>query len=171
MNNSTDDYINRYGRRGGRGVRPYFLIPKLLLLAILLGSYTSAMALWLGYRGHIFGNEHWPLVAISFLFRRMIIPALLGTLFFGLLLWLQHPRIFLARRWLQLKLLLILSLPIVHYQARFRFMELQNGVQQSPVNDKLIEQLGGRFTMLLVAGWLLMVIIVILGRLKPRLGQ
>lgn len=83
---------------------------------------------------------------IAFLFRYLILPSLAAILVLSIALLLQAPRPFLRMRWLQLKLLLLaLLLPMISVANRSRTS-----------------------LALLVSGF---TIVIILGRLKPRLFQ
>lgn len=157
-------YPNQHGRRPGRGLRPWLLLPKILCVAIALGAATSATVLWCQRRSagglDVIGAMH-------ILLAHVMVPALLGALFFGFLLLLQHPRIFLKQRWLQVKLLLAAAgFPILHLLATHEMDQLRTlllPVESTPLRPRLL-------VILLVALWV-MVTLIALGRLKPRLGQ
>lgn len=168
----SGEHVNRYVRKGGRGVRPWLLIPKVLALAIFVGGYAAASVLWIAYRMGIGDSATWAVPAVSAIFRWVIVPALISTLLFGVLLVLQHPVIFLQRRWLQVKLLFVLILPAIHFVARKTFQEIKAvlaGEAELPAAG--FETACARFTICIVGGLLCAVGILVLGRLKPRLGQ
>ena len=83
MAEAKQEYVNVHGRKGGRGVRPWLLIPKVLCLAIFVGAYVAATVLWFYYRLGYSDGAVWPVRAVSVVFRGVIIPSLIATLLFG----------------------------------------------------------------------------------------
>lgn len=167
------EYVNIHGRRGGRGLRPWILLPKLVSVAVFVGAYFSATVLWYYFRFGGADDAVWPVQAVSFLFRRVIIPSLFSTLFLGIVLLLQHPKVFIRLRWLQVKLVLVMLLPAIHFAARRNFATVKAGLldSQSQVSPADVEAASAKFSICLVLGLSAALILVILGRLKPRLGQ
>jgi len=160
---------NRFGRRPGRGRRPFFLLPKLIAVALYLGSLAAILAIWLA--------SDFPSLApadprrlmlldqISLLIMYLHIPLLLGALAFGAALFLQHPRVFLRLRWLQVKLLcLLILIPASHFFLASRFARLED-----PSADRA--RAATQFTVGLALTLAASIWIIILGRLKPHLGQ
>lgn len=173
MAQTKREYVNIHGRTGGRGLRPWILLPKLGAVAVFAGSYVSATVLWFNFRWGYASGAVWPVHAVSLLFRTVIVPSLIATLFFGLLLFLQHPRVFIRRRWLQLKLVIAALLPVIHLIARRNFEMVKAGLleQQDCVPSAEVESACARFSVCLALGLSGALLLVILGRLKPRLGQ
>lgn len=167
------EYINIHGRRGGRGLRPWILLPKLVSVAVFVGAYVSATALWYYFRFGGAGDAVWPVQAVSFLFRRVIVPSLFSTLFFGIVLLLQHPKVFIRRRWLQVKLVIAMVLPAIHFAARRNFATVKAALldPQSDVSPADLEAASVTFSICLAVGLSGALMLVVLGRLKPRLGQ
>ncbi len=173
MSQPRREYVNIHGRQGGRGIRPLFLLPKLISLAVFVGGYVSAIVLWFYFRGGYSGGQLWPVQAVSLVFRQVIIPSLISTLFFGLLLFLQHPKVFIKRRWLQVKLVVAAVLPLLHLLARKNFETIKAGLldPQSANSPEDVETACQRFSLCLVLGLSAALLLVILGRYKPRFGQ
>ncbi len=166
-------YVNTHGRKGGRGIRPWLLIPKVLCLAIFVGAYVAATVLWFHYRLGYSDGAVWPVRAVSIVFRSVVVPSLMATLLFGLLLFAQHPKVFITRRWLQVKLVIVIALTGMHTVARGTFKSIKAVVLDDSWQGETaeIEAACARFSVCLILGLLSAVLLVVLGRLKPRLGQ
>ncbi len=173
MVESKQEYVNIHGRKGGRGVRPWLLIPKVLCLAIFVGAYVAATVLWFYWRLGYSDGAVWPVRAVSLVFRSVIIPSLIATLLFGLLLFAQHPKVFITRRWLQAKLVIAAALIGTHTIARGTFQSIKAMVLDASRQGETaeIEAECARFSACLIIGLSGAVLLVLLGRLKPRLGQ
>lgn len=173
MSTARKEYVNIYGRKGGRGIRPLLLLPKVVSLAVFLGGYVSAAVLWYYFRSGYWGEQVWPVQAVSILFRRVIVPSLFATMFFGVLLFLQHPKVFIRRRWLQAKLVVVCLLPVVHTIARGNFQEIKAELLDPQGSGAVadVETACQRFSLCLMIGLAAGLLLVVLGRLKPRLGQ
>ncbi len=159
-------YRNKHGRKPGRGIRPWLLLPKVLAVGMYFGGQAAVMTLW--YCPPRINIIRPSMTYAAFLFSLLVLPALLVTDSFGILLLLQHPKLLLRQRWLQVKLaLLALVLPAMHlfFVARFNTMGDENRL----LADRLraAEQLDWGLPLLLLAT----MGIIILGRLKPSLGQ
>ncbi len=111
--------------------------------------------------------------AVSVVFRGVIIPSLIATLLFGLLLFAQHPKVFITRRWLQAKLVIAIALIGTHTIARGTFTSIKAVVLDASWQGETaeIEAECARFSICLIVGLSAAVLLVLLGRLKPRLGQ
>jgi hypothetical protein len=173
MVSAKQEYVNIHGRKGGRGIRPWLLIPKVLCLAIFVGAYVAATMLWFYYRMGYSDGAAWPVRAVSVVFRGVIVPSLFATLLFGVLLFAQHPKVFITRRWLQAKLLIAAALVGVHTNARGTFQSIKAVVLDAAWQGETaeIEAECVRFSVYLIVGLVGAVLLVGLGRLKPRLGQ
>ena len=147
-------------RRGGRGLRPWILMPKVICVCVALGSLVTGVALWLtepspGSAG-LMEIEHR-------IFSQIMVPAILGAIFFGLLLFLQHPRVFFRLRWLQIKLVVVaIFLPVVHVWVSSQLLKLSN-----------LDTKGNNATFVtwLYIAVITLLLLIVLGRQKPRLGQ
>ncbi len=170
-------YQNQHGRKPGRGWRPWILLPKVLAVAIYFGGLAAVLILWFtsdlpGLKAtnpHAVGSDLTAIInQMHLLFSRLVLPSLFVTDVLGVLLLLQHPRLLLKQRWLQVKLLLLaLVLPAMHLFYLARFHTLVDAVQGSGEQVSAAQQLTWGLPLLLIAS----AGIIVLGRLKPSLGQ
>ncbi|MCY2951306.1 MAG: hypothetical protein NTU53_04925 [Planctomycetota bacterium] len=163
---------NRFGRRPGRGRRPFILLPKLIALALFVGSLASLLIIWFGSAFTSLPpadpRRLLLLRLISLLVRFLTIPALLAALLFGLALFLQHPRQFIRMRWLIVKLAtLAILMPAAHLFLYTRMELLRDAFAHHTTNPPAESQFAYGFATVLAIS----IFVVILGRLKPRLGQ
>ncbi len=155
-------YRNIHGRKWGRGLRPWLLIPKYLCVAVALGGIVAAGTLMHEAQSSTVEQRRAIFGLVGRLFTRQVVPGLLGAAVFGLALLLQHPRELLRMRWLRLKLVLLLvGIPLAHVMQSSALAQLRR------VPDSSTE----RFVSGLAGTVLLVVIVIILGRLKLRLRQ
>jgi len=156
--------VNQFGRQAGRGIRPWLLILKILCFAIAVGSLVSALVLWAARRS---AGGLDVVDTLHLLLAQVMVPALSGAIFFGLLLLLQHPGILLRQRWLRVKLILLAcSLPVLHVLAASQLDNLRTlllPLDSSPRPTSLPLVLGATIVVFVIA--------IFLGRIKPRLGQ
>ena len=160
-------YVNQYGRKPGRGIRPWLLIPKVLGVAVYFGAVSAAAALaWLWPDGSL--EETRQLAnAVRFIMVFCAVPGLIVAIFAGIGLFMQHPAVFCTRRWWGVKMLLLLvGIPLLHYYTRDVVQSLRI-YQNLPLHPHRVMLL----RWLLTAAASMMVVIIFLGRYKPRLGQ
>ena len=109
---TTSPITNIHGRTGGRGIRPFLLIPKILGFVTFVGGFCAVLALWLSsdFTSLDLQDPRRTMVLhqVSHILVYLIVPAATVTIVFGVLLLLQHPRVFLSRRWMQVKLIALL---------------------------------------------------------------
>ncbi len=158
---------NRFGRHPGRGLRPWLLLPKILCVSLYFGSLASATLTWLTSSFTSLPPSDprrlWLLSLIGHLMIYLVIPSLLGAIVFGIALTLQHPRILLRQRWLQVKLLsLAILIPSAHWFCSTRVDLLRTAPNNTAAHQLTLTLL----LTLLGSAW-----IILLGRLKPRLRQ
>ena len=166
-------YQNIHGRRPGRGIRPYFLMAKIVLVAALIGGLISLLALILvpslpvsdeGRRAYA--------DALHRAYTWIIIPSLTGSMLTGLCLLCCTGKPLLRMRWLQVKALLIVAcVPLLHSFIRSRSQALQAVLD---IEDADLQAIAALHTQILwgtVAALIFAVITAMLGRIKPRLGQ
>lgn len=156
---------NRFGRRGGRGLRPWLLLPKVVAVAFYLGALAAALVVCIGGASLSPADPRyrWTLETLGVLFRYLIVPALVMSLAFGVALLLQHPREFLRMRWLLAKLTSIaIVVPAGHLYLSSRLHMARQADAPGVMN---------RFTIGLLIVLLSSVLIALVGRHKPRLGQ
>lgn len=153
---NRDPVANIHGRKWGRGFRPWLLLPKYLCVSLLLGGLFATLVLTPVMPDAGGADARWRL--IGRIYRYEIVPATLGSLVFGILLLLQHPRAFLRMRWMIVKLIMVLAVvPASHLQMSHE-LNLDYIVREYIAVKTVI--------CLLAFG-----VITVLGRLKPRLGQ
>jgi uncharacterized membrane protein len=164
-------YVNRFGRKGGRGIRPWLLLPKILGVIVYVGGVATVLGLWLAsdFTSLELTDPRRILVLhqVSRLMVFLVVPALLMAILFGIALLLQHPGPFLRMRWLQVKIVcLLILIPSSHFYCRTQFTVLKR------TTDKLTSDgAASRFAAGMAAALLGSLCIVVIGRLKPRLGQ
>jgi hypothetical protein len=166
----TKSPVNRFGRKGGRGIRPWLLIPKVIAVMIYIGGLTAALGLWIGsdFSSFDLSDPRRKLVLdqVGHLMVFLVVPALLAAMGFGVALLLQHPAQFLRMRWLQVKLIgLVILIPLAHLFCRSRMVALRQATDAA-TNQALAHQLRWGLGLTLAGS----IVVVILGRLKPRLG-
>lgn len=80
-------FVNRYGRRGGRGVRPWILLPKVLCVSVYLGTLASIIAILAATDFTSLAPEDpkrlWVIDLLAKLFRWLIVPPLVGRSCWG----------------------------------------------------------------------------------------
>lgn len=167
----TTPIDNIQGRKGGRGIRPWLLIPKVLAVAVYLGGLAAVAMIWWfsDVAGARFDDPRRKIVLelISLLMTRLVVPALLLAIILGVVLLLQHPREFLRMRWLRIKLLaLIVLIPAAHLYCRAQFLTLKDHALDPAEHASA----GARFTIGLMLSVSAFAIVVAMARLKPRLG-
>lgn len=168
---ATREYQNIYGRRWGRGLRPWLLIFKIVSVAVFIGGLASTLVLAFGGPAPQTPAE-WSRLAgmIRLAYTRVIVVGLLGALVFGILLLLPHFRVLIRMRWLQVKLgILAVFIPTFHLFMSARSAALREAVarQDFETAGLLREQLYRGTVAALAIG----LVVVVLGRIKPRLGQ
>lgn len=157
--------VNKRGRKGGRGLRPWLLIPKVLAVGVYFGSVATCAVIYLSRDVAQTGRV---IEQVSWLMRFMVVPALLTTATFGVLLLMQHPMVFLRLRWFQVKLAIVLTgVPTGHFFMSSRLAAIRAGVADGAADIPAAQQMGWGFVVLLCGSALL----VFMGRYKPRLGQ
>ncbi|MEX0777156.1 MAG: hypothetical protein WD042_15735 [Phycisphaeraceae bacterium] len=157
-----------------RGLRPWLLIPKVIAVGLFAGGLAAAAVLWFAHSAELARfdkprpQDLWLVNVLGTMFRYLIIPALLAAIVLGISLFLQHPRIFLRLRWLQVKLTIVLVMtPASHLWMSSRLGVLRQAYEGGATNAAAVAQLNLGFAVTLA--WV--VLVIVLGRLKPRLGQ
>lgn len=156
---------NQHGRIGGRGVRPWLLIPKVVAVATLFGSLVAFVIIAFGEGGRD------PLMHESFaatlgrIYWRAIVPALAVAMICGWLLFFQHPIVFWRMRWIKTKSYVGSAAVVAIATLGWTIGQLQPGQRLEWQNALDITQASS------LAATVLSVIVIWLGRHKPRLGQ
>jgi len=148
--------VNRFGRKPGRGIRPYLLIPKLLCVATYFGGLVSAGAIaW----------AQTPAEAVALLER----ADLAGWLCAKVALLVQHGRVLLRMRWLRVKLVtLAIAVPLLHWVVSGRLAAAR---ELGPAADpETLARAYNQFRLALAGAIVVSAWVVFLGRHKPRFG-
>lgn len=148
----------------------WFLLPKIAAVAVVLGSFASALVLILATPLRDLDDWQGLVDTISRLFKLLIVPGSFLVVVLSLALAWKHRRWYFRRRWAQVKTaLLVLALPATHLAARDVFSAIRREVADgSPEGPTGLLQ---AFTALVVASILVLVVAIWLARFKPRLGQ
>ena len=163
--------VNRYGRKRGRGIRPWFIMAKIVGLTGFMGGLAALSTLiLLGPEGET--QEQWLL--LKTVVRLVFYPCVFGGLVLagiaGLLLWLQLPLIFLRMRWFKFKLIwLIIFIPVCHLLARWQALPWHASIDAGRLEEAVgyYQKLGYLFAFAFVV----FLAPLVLGRVKPRLKQ
>lgn len=144
--------VNIHGRKRGRGIRPWLLLPKYLCVSLALGG-LSAIAVLSTLRVPDSG------IMANSLLQYQVFPALAGASVLGILLLVHHGRVMLKMRWLWAKLgLIVVAALVVH-------LVLKGQVAREQVSPRGAIGYGAALSALAF------VLVAVVGRLKPRLGQ
>jgi hypothetical protein len=167
----SEPYPNRFGRKGGRGVRPWLLVPKVIAIALYLGGLAAVLGFWIAsdFKSLDLSDARRALVLrlVSRVMICLVVPALLVAMVLGVALLLQFPRHFLRLRWIRVKLTwLAVLVPASHFYCRSRFAILQTATDQA-TSDAAASQLTWGIALALAGS----IVVVVIGRLKPRFGQ
>lgn len=169
---STSRVANVHGRRWGRGWRPWLLIPKLFCVAVATGGLVSLLVLVFArpVPENAAGWQQESLL-ITRMYRFVVVPALVGAMLFGLLLAFFHLRAFLRMRWFQVKLVLIaVCVPGLHTFMYRKSMAFKAALVDPP-DPAAAAVLRGHLFAGTLAALAFVLTAMILGRIKPRLGQ
>lgn len=169
---TSPEFVNIHGRRWGRGWRPYLLLPKVVCVAVALGGTVMLLTL-VFLRPVPAAGAEWLEQArlIRLGYTRVIVPALFGAMLLGAGLLLHHGRVLLRLRWLQVKLAVVLAcVPALHLYMRSRSLALQAALRE-PADLALVQSLRQQLFGGTLAVLAFLLIVLLLGRIKPRLGQ
>jgi len=163
-------FVNQHGRRPGRGLRPWLLLPKIIAIAVALGGTAVVCLLFLT----LDATDHAVTMAQARTVMRvltwLVVPAVVLAVVLGAGLVMLHGPILLRMRWLMVKLIvMIVCIPplvgVTLSQARWL-------IEADPATNSgypgAAAGLGAISSGGAVVVW---AIIIVLGRHKPRLGQ
>ena len=158
--------MNRFGRKGGRGWRPWFLLPKVLVVAVFFGAMAAVAVILLAAAPADEAQWRQMVGTLERLYWYLVIPGATVVVVLGIALLLDHPRVFLKLRWLQVKLALgVVTLGALHVVSAGLMQRMR------VLDDGLPHDARGMLAVVTAAGIILLAAIIILGRHKPRLGQ
>jgi hypothetical protein len=153
---------NKFGRKPGRGARPWMLLPKVIAVGVFFGAVATAAMIFFRGPGDDMSHAAW-VGLIADVFRFVAVPALIAAMLFGAMLFMQHPRLFLLQRWFQVKAALIVGgVPAGHL-----FMASRIHAYRTQATDQLHTQIA--VGLIVTLAWT--ACIIMLGRHKPKLGQ
>jgi len=166
------EYVNQHGRKPGRGIRPWLLIPKILGVAMYFGGTVTALMIAVSGNATSDADARLLGTILSHIFLYVAVPGLLLAIVCGLLLLWHHGRVMLRMRWLRLKIIvLVIGIPLLHFHTSHVVGQLRtydsgvSFIRFGPgwlVFDVQIS---------LTAAILIAIAVIWLGRHKPRLGQ
>jgi len=168
----TQQPANIYGRRWGRGVRPYLLMVKLVCVSAFLGGLMMVLALGVWYRrsGSPDGGPGFVWMTAT-AYRFVIVPGATGAVTMGVLLLASIWRVLIRMRWFVAKAcLVIVGMPTLHLVMSSRVDQLERAVRGG-TEPAVRVALEGRILLGTAAALVLGLVIAWLGRIKPRLGQ
>lgn len=168
----NDSRVNVYGRKPGRGLRPWLLIPKVVAVAVYFGGLSACLLIYFADQAlmpaGVGASPRLVIEQVSLLFRFLVVPAVLVAAVFGAMLFMQHPAIFIRLRWLQVKLaLLALGVPASHLYVSSRLAAVREALHAGHDPQQAYRQLTGGLIVLLLGS----LGVIVLGRQKPTLGQ
>lgn len=156
---------NQHGRKGGRGMRPWLLIPKVIAVATLFGALVTFTIVSFGEGGRDPQGREAFAVMLGRIYWRAIVPAIAIAVVCGSALFFQHAVVFWRMRWVKTKAyfgggavmaVAVLGWSIGQLEPGQR-LEWQNALDMTQASA--------------LGATALSVIVIWLGRHKPRLGQ
>lgn len=167
-------YQNVHGRRGGRGLRSWLLMPKVLGAGAYFGGLLAAAAII----GNFYASgaaagatgeaeaEAWRQLANTLrpIFLFVAVPGLIVTIAFGIALLWHTGWVLWRMRWMKLKTAIaVVSIPLLHLFMSGRLAQVRSGEDSAAAMAQFNVGLG---VAIAVAAAL-----IFLGRHKPRLAQ
>jgi hypothetical protein len=162
---------NQSARRGGRGLRPWLLIVKVIGLIFFIGGLASMAVLGvLGPRPETLEGWRTLRAVVHTGVLRCVLPGALLAIACGVALFLRHPGMFLRLRWFRLKaVLLIVATPGLHFWSRGRVRGLDEALAAGRLDE--VSQRWREVATSFVVAVVIYLAIVAIGRFKPRLGE
>ena len=161
------DYRNKHGRKPGRGLRPWLLLPKLFGIATYFGGLVCALALLCTVNMNDAIERSLLIHFLGNMFVFAIVPGLIVAMLMGALLLWHHGKPVWQMRWLRVKLTVVaVSTPLFHLLGR----SLLHAAAQATDDAVSIAALE-RFRLLVLSAVVVTGVIIGMGRHKPRLGQ
>jgi hypothetical protein len=164
--------VNIHGRHNGGGVRPLLIAAKVVTVALYIGGLAAATFIWVGsgYNAIPQGDPRraWLINLVGRMMVFFVVPMLILAMLLGVALLLRQPRQFLRMRWLRVKLaLLLILIPAGHFWCRTQTLTLRNPDSPVTAQGMAARRLSFGLTGTLAGS----IVVVVIGRLKPRLGQ
>lgn len=170
---AADKPRNIYGRRPGRGLRPYLIVLKILSVAAFFGGLMVVLIAVLGRPApQNSAGWHDEIALVHRIYIGVIVPGLVAALVFGTLLFASIWRAMLRMRWFVAKMILIaVAVPALHFYMRSRSLAMEALFAQPAPDLQQASALRVQMTAGTVLAIVFAVAAIILGRVKPRLGQ
>ncbi len=163
-------YVNRFGRKPGRGLRPWLLIPKVIAVAAGFGGTAAAWVAFLrfdsGPRDRVIQQAR----LIADLIDWLVYPSVAAAVVLGVALLALHGRPLWRMRWLWMKVGLVML--VMPWPVRYVRVQVDGLIHADPATHgsspaaAVAAGQGG-----LAVALALWVVVIVLGRHKPRLGQ
>lgn len=165
-------YTNKHGRKPGRGLRPWLLLPKILAVCVFMGSLTAAAAVWFSRISSVLDpadpRQRWTIDLVGWIILQVSVPSLLVALVLGAALVWAHGRVMLRLRWLRVKLVfLAVLIPASHVFLASRLELVRAAALLRRADPEAARQFGVGL-IVAIAGFAL---VIVMGRLKPNLRQ
>ncbi len=166
-------YRNIHGRKAGRGVRPYLIVVKVLSVAAFVGGLISVLVVALTGPPPQDLEAWWAQAdLIRRIFLGVIIPGLTVAMVTGVLLFASIWQVMLRMRWFVTKaILVVVCVPSLHVFMHGRSLALRAALNADPPDLTAAETIRSHLLAGTLAALAFAVAAVILGRVKPRLGQ
>ena len=141
MADGPKKFVNRYGRKTTRGLRPWLLLPKILCYSVMLGGIATGVVLcmvqvargmptpmgdgkWVAAQAYLSLSSQLDAIALW-----VVMPTAAAAFVLGVALMFDAPAVFLRLRWLQIKTALVLvTLPVMVVVGRLLLAELRHGL-------------------------------------------
>ncbi len=162
--------MNKHGRKPGRGLRPWLLISKLIGVAMYVGGLAAVTTILLAGGERTAAQWADVMADVARVFDWVIIPGISTAVALGVGLVLMHGKVMLRMRWLQAKLgLAVVCIPTLHILGHETMEQIEEVVRigEPHTPHGLIE----KFVVIVIAGLVFGLLMLWLGRHKPRLGQ
>ncbi len=155
-------------------MRPWLLLPKVAAVGVLIGSLAASViiAQFVAARMATGVEAALPLWSVDLLraiFLWLVVPATVTAIVLGVGLLLMHgPRLMLRQRWLQVKLLLLaIAAPTGHVTMVTLLDRIREAAEAGSADAEALHRFS-IMTGVVLAG---VIVLMVLGRHKPRLGQ
>ena len=118
------------------------------------------------------GPEGWRLLRgmMRAIFWPCVFGGVLVTITARICLWMRHPVVFSRQRWFRLKVaLLAVCIPSLHLMARGRVQAFSDAIDDD--NLEVLADLWRGVTQAWIIAFVVLLLVAMVGRVKPRLGQ
>lgn len=164
---------NIHGRRPGRGLRPYLIIAKILSVACFFGGLLAVLVgVLLGPEPRDIAAWRQELALLHRIYGGVVVPGIVAALGFGTLLFASIWRAMIRMRWFVVKMVLVaVAVPGLHVSLSGKVLALRAVLFRVEPDLRQASVLRGEIATITGLGIVFAVAAIILGRVKPRLGQ